>query len=119
MGVGYETDSSGNQYYKIIPDAKGTKFNEAVTLNTDIFGAFITPTTTPAVLRIYVCFLLGGTLKVQRKIGGTTVTELLNAGAALVANASYSFDIIVDATESINLQYSVSTTALKVSVVEV
>ncbi len=55
----------------------------------------------------------------RRTKAGTTVSEELNAGSALTADAAYLFDVIVDEGETINLQYSVAATVLKLSVVEV
>jgi hypothetical protein len=118
-GATYVTDQYGNNFIKIVPIGKGTKFNAAVTANTDIFGAFIIPTITPCTFRIHACFDVAGMLVVKRKIGGTTITENLNVGNPLVVGASYLFDILVDATETINLQYSVTGNALKMSIIEI
>lgn len=104
---------------KLIPIAKGSVFNTAVVASTDIFGADLAPTNTPCTFRIYACLDTAGVLTVRRTSGGTTISEQLNSGANLVANASYIFDILVDANETINLWYGVGATALKISVVEI
>jgi hypothetical protein len=57
-------------------------------------------------------------LSVIRTVNGVSVTEQLNNGAALAANSAYGFEISIDYGETINLQYSVSATALKVAVYE-
>jgi len=104
---------------KFTPLPKGSVFNEAVTANTNIFASDLSPTNTPTTFRIYACFDASGVLTVRRTKNATTVSEQLNAGTALTANVAYIFDIIVEAGETINLQYSVNATALKLAVLEV
>jgi len=99
-------------------EAKGSVFNTGVTANTNIFDSDLSPTYTPCIFRIYCCFNASGVLTVRRTKAEVTVSQQLNAGATLVANAGYLFDIIVDSGETINLQYSVNATCLKLSVVE-
>jgi len=55
---------------------------------------------------------------VKRTKSATTISETLNGGNALSANAAYIFDIIVESGETINLQYSVAATALVLKVIE-
>ncbi|MEM1551571.1 MAG: hypothetical protein QXH03_02740 [Candidatus Bathyarchaeia archaeon] len=102
----------------LTPTSKGSIFNTSVTANTDIFASPLKPQKTPCLFRIYVCFDTAGVLTVRRTKGDVTVNEKLKEGTNLVAGAAYIFDIIVDADEAINLQYSVNATALKISVVE-
>jgi len=104
---------------RFTPLLKGSVFNDAVTADTDIFGSNLTPTNSPTTFRIYVCFDAAGVLTVRRTSGGTTVSEQLNSGTTLTANAAYIFDVPVESGESINLQYSVNATALKIMVLEV
>jgi len=101
------------------PVSKGSVFNTSVTAGTNIFASDLEPTDTPTIFRIYACFDTAGVLTVRRTSGGTTVSEQLNSGNNLTANASYMFDIIVDSGETINLQYSVNATCLKLSIVEI
>ena len=98
---------------------KGSVFNDGVTADTDIFDPVLSPTNSPTVFRIYACFVLAGKLTVRRTSGGTTVSEILNVDAELVAEAAYLFDIFVEEGETINLRYSVTTTARALKVVEV
>jgi len=98
---------------------EGQVFNTSITANTNIFAIDLVPIVPPAIFRIYACFAAAGILIIRRTRGGVTISENLNAGASLVADAGYMFDIIVDDGDTINLQYSVATTAKKVSVVEV
>ena len=99
--------------------SKATVFNTLVTLNTDIFSSALSPTNVPCTFRIYACFAGAGVLTVRRTSGGVTVSEQINSGNALTANAAYIFDIVVDSRETLNLRYSLSTTAIKVSVIEI
>ena len=99
--------------------SKATVFNTLVTADTDIFPSALLPTNVPCTFRIYACFAGAGVLTVRRTSGGTTVSEQLNSGNNLTANAAYMFDIVVDSGETINLRYGLPTTAIKVSVIEI
>jgi hypothetical protein len=104
---------------KLTPILKGSIFNTSVATNTNIFSSDLSPTNSPTTFRIYACFDTGGVLTVRRTKAGVTVGEQLNGGTALTANAAYIFDIMVESGETINLQYSVNATALKLAVYEV
>jgi len=99
--------------------SKGAIFNTAITANTDIFASDLSPTYSPTAFRIYACFNASGVLTVRRTRGGVTVSEQLNSGDLLNADASYAFDIVVESGETINVQYSVNATALVLKVLEV
>jgi hypothetical protein len=101
------------------PILKGSVFNASVSANTNIFASDLSPANSPTVFRIYATFDASGVLSVVRTKGSVTVTEQLNSGNALNANAAYIFDIIVESGETINLQYSVAATALVLKVVEI
>jgi hypothetical protein len=101
------------------PASKGSVFNTSITADTDIFSSDLSPTNTPCVFRIYACFSASGVLTVRRTRGAATVSEQLNGGSSLNANAAYMFDILVDGGETINLRYSADATCLKLSVAEV
>jgi len=98
---------------------KASVFNTVVTANTDILPSDLSPTRNPATFRIYACFSVGGVLTVRRTRGGVTVSEQLNAGAALAANSAYMFDIIVEAGDTINIRYSVNATCICLKVIEI
>jgi len=87
--------------------------------NTNIFATNIKPTESPTTFRIYASFTAGGVLTVRRTVGATTISENLNGGANLAANASYFFDIAVHYGEEINIRYSVGTQCLSLKVWEV
>ena len=95
--------------------------NQAVVANTDILAADITVVnpSTPAIFRIHGAFNAAGVLIVRRTNGGVTFSEELNAGGALIANALYTFDIIVTADDTINLWYSNPGTTLSLRIVEI
>jgi hypothetical protein len=109
--------SVGAPDYKFI--LKGSLFNTSVAANTNVFTTDLSPTYTPTTFRIYACFDTGGILTVRRKKGAVTVSEQLNSGANLAANAAYMFDILLESGESVNLQYSADATALCIKVCEV
>lgn len=102
----------------LLPIPKGSIFNTAIGANTNFFAADLVPTSTPTLFRTLVCLSVAGVFNVKRTHGGVTVTENLNAGNALVANAAYMFDTLVDASDTINLQTTVAATIIKCSVVE-
>jgi len=104
---------------RTVPVLKGSIFNTSISANTNIFSSDLTPSYSPTLFRIYVCFNAAGVLTVRRTRGGTTVSEILNAGNNLNANCAYMFDVIVESGDSINLQYSVAATAICIRVVEV
>jgi len=103
---------------RLTPVVKASIFNTSVSANTNIFSNNLTPTNSPTVFRIYATFSAAGTLTVKRTKSATTISETLNGGNALSANAAYIFDIIVESGETINLQYSVAATALVLKVIE-
>lgn len=101
------------------PIIKGSVFNDSVTADTDIFDPALSPTNTPTTFRIYACFDTAGILTVRRTKDAATVSEQLNSGANLTANAPYMEDIIVETGETINLRYSLAATALCLKIIEV
>jgi len=104
---------------EIIPIVKGFVFNTAVGAGADIFATPLSPTNSPATFRIYICSDTAGVLTVRRTRNGVTVSEQLNSGVNLTANAAYIFDIILQEGETINLRYSVGATILYLIVLEV
>jgi len=106
-------------------ESKVSLFNTAVTADTDIItaalvaGGVLSPTYPPCLFRIYACFDTAGVLTLRRTSGGVTVSEQLNAGSNLEADAAYLFDVVVDSGETVNLRYSVNATLLKLSIIEI
>ena len=103
----------------LIPESKGSIYDQAVLAGTDIFAPDLEPTESPTTFRIYACFDTGGVLTVRRTVGATTVPENLNGGANLTAGASYFFDVAVSYGEKINLQYNIDAQCLSLKVWEV
>ncbi|MCI4411765.1 MAG: hypothetical protein JHC38_08865 [Thiotrichales bacterium] len=101
------------------PLLKASVFNTSVTANTNILSSSLSPTYSPTTFRIYATFNTAGTLNVVRTKGSTSVTEQLNNGISLNANAVYIFDILVESGETINLQYSANATALVLKIIEI
>lgn len=98
---------------------KGSKFNENITLDIDIFDSDLDPTYSPTTFRIYAAFVAAGVLTVMRKRGAVTVSEQLNGGVALATNSAHMFDIVLENNESLNIQYGATTLCLSLKVVEV
>jgi len=101
------------------PTVKASLISTSISANTNILSNSVTPSYNPSVLRIQASFSASGVLSVVRTKGSTTVTEVLNGGNALSASAVYIFDVVVEGNESINLQYSVAATLLRLLIVEV
>ena len=97
---------------------KDSKFNTSVTADTNIFSSELSPSYSVTLFRIYACFSAAGVLSVKRTKSGTIVTEKLNSANQLTTDASYSFDIIVESGETINIQYDATATVRKLSVIE-
>lgn len=93
---------------RIVPLAKAAIFNTALpAADTDLLSADITPTNSPSWLRIYVTIAIAGKLYLRRTIGGVTVSEDLNSGDVLTANAAHCFGPVEwRAGDSLNLRYS-------------
>lgn len=104
---------------EIVPLTKGLVFNQAIGAGANIFGTALSPLRSPTTFRIYACFDTAGLLIVRRTRGGVTVSEQLNSGANLVANAAYIFDIIVQSGDTINLRHSAGAQILYLKVEEV
>lgn len=72
--------------------------------------ASITPTNPPCAFKVYVTPKSAGVLTAVRTNGTTTINEVLNNGNPLTAGAEQIFTILVNSGDSINFQYSISTT---------
>jgi len=115
--------TNGSMLGKQVPLVKDSIFNTAVIANTDIFGAVLSPSyATPqhnTYFRIYAAFDTAGVLTVRRTEAAVTVSEDLNSGAALVANAAYTFNVVVRQNQTIQLRYSAGAIALELSLSEI
>jgi hypothetical protein len=103
----------------IIPVVKADIFNTALpAAEADWLASDITPTSSPSWIRIYVCVSVAGILRIARTIGATTLTEDLNSGNDLVADAAYMFTVPWRTDDSINIRYSVTTGTIKRSLID-
>lgn len=98
-------------------------FGINITANVNIVSAanpsaLLIPKNTPCLFRIYVVLGTSGIFSVQRLTSGSQVTENMNQGNALTANAAYMFDILVDQGEKIDFQSTSTGTLIKLCVVE-
>ena len=62
---------------------------------------------------------VAGTLTVTYTVNGVITKSLLNLGASLTANAEYTGQIAVDANETVNFQYSVTSGTYRLVVREI
>jgi hypothetical protein len=91
----------------VTPIAKAAIFNTALpAADNNILGADITPTNSPSYITIYACIAVAGIFRVRRTQGGVTVSENLNGGVNLVANAAYMWTVPWRTGDSINFWYS-------------
>jgi hypothetical protein len=73
-----------------------------------ILGAALVPVNTPTTFRVMVAMSNIGNFNALITNGGNTQTVLLNAaaGPALVATGLYTFDILINAGDSVNFSYT-------------
>ena len=101
------------------PVAKAKLFNAALpAAEANLLADDIVPTSSPSYLQIYICAATGGVFRVARTSGGTTVTENLNGGVALLADAAYLFTVPWRAGDSINFRYSATGEKIKSLIVD-
>lgn len=124
-GVSYTVLSDGSGRIIVVsatqtPLIMEEQFNQAYATPADICAADLVPTADVGIFRIYCVFDAVGDLYVRRDQGGVWIDEYLNDHQALVADAAYIFDIIVDANDDgINFRYSANAQILKFVVVEI
>lgn len=88
----------------------------AVTANQPFYVADTRPLYMLSIYRIYICADTSGVLYVLRN---NETQEALNGGNPLNANAAYTFDILVEAGEQIDLVYSVNATIKTLKIIEI
>ena len=113
-GIDYSKIANERTLAKLIPIAKAAIFDAALPVaEANWLEVDITPSNSPSYLRIYVCVSVAGILRVARTVGGVTLTEDLNSGGALAADAAYMFTVPWRTGDSINIRYSVTTGTIK------
>lgn len=114
IDVALSTRASEATLEKLIPIAKAEIFDTALpAAEANWLASDISPTNSPSYLRIYVCVSISGILQVARTVGGTTITENMNSGTALTADAAYMFTVAWRTGDSINIRYSVTGGTIK------
>jgi len=114
LDVALSTRATEATLAKLIPIAKAAVYNTALpAAEANWLGSDITPTNSPSYIRVYVCVSVAGILRVARTIGGTTLTEDLNGGSNLTANAAYMFTVPWRTGDGVNIRYSVTTGTIK------
>lgn len=124
MSSTFSVTPYGNEYVNLL---RTDKTSLIVTANTNIFAtdwapASTSPSNAPVVnFVIYVVPQAAGTLSVFRTTSGTQTNkaETLNGGTNLSVNGAYGFAILVGQNDTINFQYSVTTTFTKFMLIEV
>lgn len=130
MSTTYTASPFGNQYANLLRQRSTTL---VVTANTNFFsqdfavassvgtsGASLT--TAPVVaFVIYIVPQAAGTFSAFRTVSGvaTNKAETFNGGTNLSVNGNYGFAMLVESNDTVNFQYSVSTTLTKFILVEV
>jgi predicted phage tail protein len=98
------------------------KVSLVVTANTNIFAKDFAPISTGTMsnFTIYIVPQLAGAFSAFRTVSGTATSkaETFNAGASLVANCGYTFSIPIGLNDTMNFQYSVSTTLTQLKIIE-
>lgn len=99
----------------ISPKEKASIFNTSLpAAESNWLSTSISATNTPSYIRVYVSVDTAGILRIARTVSGTTITENLNAGNNLTADASYLFTVEWRAGDSINIRYSVTSGNIKI-----
>lgn len=95
--------------------------NEAIAAGDDILPQSYAATFKPvSFFMVYAVFELSGSLVIRRTFTdlGVTKTEVLNEGYPMAENAAYIFAFPVSEDETINFQYSQTTTCTKLTLLE-
>lgn len=103
----------------LVPIGAGTKFNEAVVADTNIFASDLVGVCSPTLIRIYICLDAAAKLRLKRTESAVTITEYLNQNIDLSANCSYIFDVLSYHPQTINLQVTADCTILSLQAVEI
>jgi hypothetical protein len=88
----------------------------AAMANQPMYVADTRPLYRLSIYRIYICANTSGVLYVVRN---NQIQEALNGGSPLNANAAYTFDILVEADEQIDLVYSATATIITLKIIEI
>ena len=104
---------------RIEPVELANEQNVAVTADTDILAAVLTPLNYPCLFRVMAAFSAAGIFRATITKAGNTQTVDFNSGGNLVAASLYIFDLLVHEGGSVNFQYSVEATLQVLRVQEI
>ena len=93
--------------------------NIAVTADTDILAAALTPLNFPCLFRVMAAFSAAGIFRATITKGANTQTVDFNSGGNLVAASLYIFDLLVHEGGSVNFRHSVDATLQVLRVQEI
>ncbi len=101
------------------PVELANQHNAAVTADTDILAAALSPLNYPTLFRVMAAFSVTGIFRATITKGANTQTVDFNSGNNLTAGAVYIFDLLIHAGGSVNFRYSVNATLQVLRVQEV
>lgn len=104
---------------RLEPIELANEHNVAVTADTDILAAALTPLNFPCLFRVMAAFSAAGIFRATITKGGNTQTVDFNSGNALVAAGVYIYDLLIHEGGSVNFQYSVNATLQVLRVQEI
>jgi len=105
---------------RLVVNRLGTVFNTAGYLSgADVFATDLRPQGDESALRITVAVNTSGVMSIQYDSGAATVSANLNQGAALIANAIYTFTVGSANAHAVNFQFAANETILLLYVDEV
>lgn len=104
---------------RLQPIERANEHNVAVTADTDILSAALTPLNYPCLFRVMLAFSVAGIFRATITKAGNTQTVHFNSGNNLVAGAVYIFDLLIHEGGSVNFQYSIDTTLQVLRVQEI
>lgn len=93
---------------KFVPLDKASLHGLAKGAGADYFVADLAPTNTPCLFRILIAIDGAGVFSAKITKGGVAKVCSFNTGQALIADSLYTFDLLVHAGDTINLQHTVA-----------
>lgn len=93
---------------QFLPATLLSLMTQAVTAATAILGAGneVSPSTSPATLRVYAAFDTAGVLSAVISNGGDSAEVKFNAGEDLIANSLYAFDLPMLSGDEVDFKFS-------------
>lgn len=104
---------------RLEPIELANEHNLAVTADTAILAAALTPLNYPCLFRVMAAFSAAGIFRATITKAGDTQTVNFNSGNTLEVAAVYIFDLLIHKGGSVNFQYSVDATLQVLRVQEI